>query len=283
MELVLEQKLTEAATAMETKSNVLLIKVGQPLDMFAASAWIASFVEFFYGDCAPNLQRPTDITWRELFRYLMRRQELEYHLPDDATNPDIPGGCYRAPLHSRWDTPEFAAIFGDTLRRIQILQTTKGLMQRKDATWKKDLQLLVQAKASDFEKLQETVVGAPRQSLATMMAQPQVRGMPKVHAALKQMMLATATVPLTEGYKMTLRHSGFAKNVHQGSLQLFLTTNLADTYSPIVVALRDGAGEPLGARRVDLSQDAPGMPTLQEMHEGTRLSKSFASVIPQHT
>ena len=134
----LEQKLSEAATAMETKSNVLLIKAGQPLDMFAASAWIASFVEFFYGDCAPNLQRPTDITWRELFRYLMRRQELEYHLPDDATNPDIPGGCYRAPRHSRWDTPEFAAIFGDTLRRIQILQTTKGLMQRKDATWKKD-------------------------------------------------------------------------------------------------------------------------------------------------
>ena len=57
-----EQKLTEAATAMETKSKVLLIKAGQPLDMFAASAWIASFVEFFYGDCAPNLQRPTDIT-----------------------------------------------------------------------------------------------------------------------------------------------------------------------------------------------------------------------------
>ena len=76
--------------------------------MFEPQAWAAAFVEFFYGDCAPNLARPRNVGLRELFHYLATREELEYSLEADKDDPLIPGGCYRAPpqpagtLQSSW-------------------------------------------------------------------------------------------------------------------------------------------------------------------------------------
>ena len=49
--------------------------------------------------------------------------------------------------------------------------------------------------------------------------------------------MQTATVPLTEGNKMKLRHQGFALSIYFAPLKLFLTTNFADTYSPITLML----------------------------------------------
>ena len=68
------------------KPETLAVRAGEPLGAFAAQSWVASFVEFFYGDCAPNLERPTKISWRYLFKYLMNREELEYHLDTDNAN-----------------------------------------------------------------------------------------------------------------------------------------------------------------------------------------------------
>ena len=53
------------------------------MNLFDPAAWVGGFVEFFYGDCAPNLERPAKISWRHLFKYLMNREELEYHLDFD--------------------------------------------------------------------------------------------------------------------------------------------------------------------------------------------------------
>ena len=60
---------------------------------------------------------------------------------------------------------------------------------------------------------------------------------------------------------MSLRQLGFALNVYDGPLTVFLTTNFADMYSPITVILMNGAGEPLGERVVNLLDNAPNMPT----------------------
>ena len=65
---------------------------------------------------------------------------------------------------------------------------------------------------------------------------------------------------------MSLRQLGFALNVYDGPLSIFLTTNFADMYSPITVVLMNGAGEPLGKREVNLLDNEPCMPTLQAMH-----------------
>ena len=58
--------------------RTLHIKSGKPMNMFQAPAWSAAFVQFFYGDCAPNLDRPRRIGMRELSNYLANREELEY-------------------------------------------------------------------------------------------------------------------------------------------------------------------------------------------------------------
>ena len=72
-------------------------------------------------------------------------------------------------------------------------------------------------------------------------------------------MFSTATVPLTDGHKMRLRHTGHAMNIVFGPLTTFSTHNFPDTYSPLLRALCQGHGE--------MSTDEePTMPTLQEMH-----------------
>ena len=80
-----QQEIEESVTAARRKSSLatLRINTGAPMSLFDAAAWVGGFVEFFYGDCAPNLERPVKISWRHLFEYLMNREELECHLDSD--------------------------------------------------------------------------------------------------------------------------------------------------------------------------------------------------------
>ena len=70
-----QQEIEESVTAAHRKSSpsTLRIYTGAPLSLFDPAAWVACLVQFFYGDCAPNLARPAKISWRLLFRYLMNR------------------------------------------------------------------------------------------------------------------------------------------------------------------------------------------------------------------
>ncbi len=94
-----QQEIEESVTAAHRKSSpaTLRIDTGAPLSIFDPAAWVACLVQFFYGECAPNLARPAKISWRLLFKYLMNREELEYHLNSDVgtygevycANPDF--------------------------------------------------------------------------------------------------------------------------------------------------------------------------------------------------
>ena len=68
----------------------LHVKSGKPVNAFEPQAWPAAFAQFFYGDCAPNLDRRSRISMRQTFKYLIEREELEYALPSDATDPPTP-------------------------------------------------------------------------------------------------------------------------------------------------------------------------------------------------
>ncbi len=91
--------------------------------------------------------------------------------------------------------------------------------------------------------------------------------------ALRQVLVSTKDVPLTDGYKRNLRHEGHNLNVTEGALVVFATFNFADTYSPVLFRLvREGLGsgsaEQFGQDIVcSLTDDAPNMPSLQEMHQ----------------
>ena len=63
--------------ASNNTGKTLFIKLGKALNLFEPASWPATFVEFFYGDCAPNLNRPRKLGVRDLFDYLAAREELE--------------------------------------------------------------------------------------------------------------------------------------------------------------------------------------------------------------
>ena len=212
--------------------------------MFEPAAWPAAFVEFFYGDCAPNLDRPRRVGVRQLFHYLANREELEYSLEADKDDPLIPGGCYKAPPQSRWNTPEFMAIFADVVRKLHILQTTKHMWEGAAPKWQVDIKAICNAKVEHFEQLSVILARLGQQSMPEMMRAAAEHKLLPLFKALQYVTFQTANIPLTQGYKMSLRQLGFALNVYDGPLSIFLTTNFADMYSPITVVLMNGCTPP---------------------------------------
>ena len=165
-------------------------------------------------------------------------------------------------------------VFASVLRSLQLLQTTKLAFggAKAESTFKKDLSIIARATAADFERARAVLPNVP--SLASVVAAPAVRENTAVQTALKHLLMSTATVPLTEGYKVATRHFGFSLSNHFGPLKVFYTANFADTYSPITVLLYDGDlsgvalehARPLGRASVNLLENAPKMPTLRDMH-----------------
>ena len=75
---------------------------------------------------------------------------------------------------------------------------------------------------------------------------------------------------------MKMRQMSFSVTLLFGSLKAFITTNFADTYSPLTVMLYDcgrcgtdgqGCEVEVGSSSISLLEDAPKMPTLQRMHK----------------
>ena len=145
-----EQEIEESVSAAHKQSSpaTLRIRTGAPRSLFDPAAWVACLVQFFYGDYAPNLARPAKISWRHLFRYLMNREELEYHLASDVQTY---GKAYVANPDSRWNTPEIAALATDTVRKLAVLQSTKAFWQQHGHKFKEDMRVLAKATDKDFE------------------------------------------------------------------------------------------------------------------------------------
>ena len=99
----------------------------------------------------PNLDRPAKISWQYLFRYLMNREELEYHLDSDV---ETYGKRYKANPDSRWNTPEFAALAADAVRKLQVLQSTKVFWAKTGHSFSKDMKIIAQTTDKDMEAFQ---------------------------------------------------------------------------------------------------------------------------------
>ena len=94
----------------------------------------------------------------------------------------------------------------------------------------------------------------------------------ELSTALRQVLISTKDVPLNDGYKRNLRHESHNLNVTEGALVVFATFNFADTYSPLLLQLvrggEGGSGEQIGHDiNCRLTDDAPNMPSLQQMHQ----------------
>ena len=125
----------------------------------------------------------------------------------------------------------------------------------------KDLHLIASASSDDF--VQAALHGTQPRTNADLM---HAAGNEKVRLALRHLMFSTATVPLTDGYKMRCHHLGVAMNRVFGPLTVFHTHNYADNYSPEILTLY-GSDPPAKARTQNIT-----MPTLQQMHKNTAAS-----------
>ena len=122
------------------------------------------------------------------------------------------------------------------------------------------------SKVEHFEKLATILARHGHQSLSQITHAAAEHKLQPLLKALQYVTFQTSNIPLTQGYKVSLRQLGYALNVYDGPLSIFLTTNFADTYSPITVTLMNGAGEPFGTRSVNLLADCPSMPALRDIH-----------------
>ena len=273
-----DRRLTVCPTA-------LAIPTQAPMDSFNARTWPACYVEWWFGDGAPGLDRERPMLFEEVARRLIDIEEHEYTLATD----DVP---YVASCQSRFNNPEIIAVLGDVVRRMRLLKGTRAAIGRKG--FDADLKALASATSEEF--MDAVSIAGPKESIGSACSRPDMP--PKIKTALRTLLLSTADVPSTEGRKRKLRFNGHANNLLWGPPSFFVTPNFADTYNPLVKMLHDGpsrdshmnicggASQPAAdgasqpAARAG-SSDAPGpeplrgylapteprMPSLSRMHE----------------
>ena len=85
---------------------------------------------------------------------------------------------------------------------------------------KSDFQAIVDCTAEDFERaFAYESHGGAKTLLEVFSASKVKETFANVHAALKHVLVQTATVPLTEGYPMCLRHQSFSQSLCFGALK----------------------------------------------------------------
>ena len=105
----------------------------------------------------------------------MNREELEYHLDSDI---ETYGQRYKANPESRWNTPEFAALAADAVRKLQVLQSTKAFWAKTGHTFCKDMKSIAKTTDKDTEAFQLNLQRAAIQNvpITTLISQAKAQG-----------------------------------------------------------------------------------------------------------
>jgi hypothetical protein len=262
-------KFQEKAKLLDAVDNKAMFVPGNKLlSMFDSSSWTQCLSEFWFGDALPNMseqkQKPR-LTFEELFEALLDREELEYQLDSDSTP-------YCAMSKSRFDTPEHTIVFGDTLKRLLLFRGTRMALKRKG--FQRDVKLIANSTSEQCVTALKASAGQPgdvRNANMEALSSNEKIAL-QLRTALRQVLISTKDVPLTDGYKRNLRHESHNLNVTEGALVVFATFNFADTYSPLLFQLvRGGPGQSVEHIGEDiechLTDDDPNMPSLQQMHQ----------------
>ena len=179
-------------------AEALVVPSGQPLNMFAPASWPACFVDFLYGDAAPNMpNRPRPLRMERLFACLIDREELAYTLPGEDEE-------YRPRPRSRFDSPEFMAVFGDVLRRLRLFRGVNIAFKRQG--FAQDLEVIAKAKAEHCVAAMAVGGNGPDVNVERGAHAEEVPE--TLRRAMRQVLVSTVDVPFTDGYRRRLRHDG---------------------------------------------------------------------------
>ena len=87
--------------------------------------------------------------------------------------------------------------------------------------WALDIKAICGAKVEHFEKLSSIIACHGHQSMSLIMHAAAEHKLLPLFKALQYVTFQTANIPLTQGYKMSLRQLGYGLNVYDGSLSIF--------------------------------------------------------------
>jgi hypothetical protein len=159
------------------------------MDSFDARTWPAAYLEWWFGDGAPNLDRDKLMLFEEVARMLLNREELEYHLACDEER-------YEASAQCRFDTPEILSVLFDVVRRLAMLRGARATVNRKG--FDGDLKALATATLEDF--MVACSIAQPGESIKSAAAR---KDMPSsVRTAMRSLLLSTANLLVRKDGKM---------------------------------------------------------------------------------
>ena len=85
MQASVEKAMDKADARLDVCPTALAIPTQGPLDSFNARTYPACYVEWWFGDGAPALERDRPMLFEQVARRLLNIEEHEYHLNSDLT------------------------------------------------------------------------------------------------------------------------------------------------------------------------------------------------------
>jgi len=261
----------------------------RPMSMYGPEQWGMCFPMLFpYGDGVFGLARRSRLTFQQCAAMHLLREELCYQVTaevmkdsaqwaaddeGDATvespAPSSVSACvcaqctaacqhFAPPSQPRWGAcRELLCCYYDSWRRMEQIRRAKGHVLR--AGFHERLEKVCRASAEKIDAA-ITSLGAGA-SIKDVVRSPDVDA--DVKAALSELMVFTADVCGSDGARARLRHEQNGYALMFGGAGGFLTPNLADTRSPLVVHIHGAGGEE--KYQVDLLQEEPEVPSVREM------------------
>ena len=104
--------------------EALAIPTHGPMDSFNASTWPACYVEWWFGDGAPGLDRERPMLFEQVARRLLDVEEREYRL-DAGEMPCV------ASAQSCFNAPEIIAVLGEVVRRVRLFKGARAAIGRR--------------------------------------------------------------------------------------------------------------------------------------------------------
>ena len=191
---------------------------------------IARPTDFCYGDCAwGNYNQPQALSVIEWITALLRREELEYSLEDDAEPYEAAKvNRFRCSwqvlhlLHSFWRVTE-------TTQSVHTALKTPGTFAFAQRMQQLTPDMIQQA----VLLLQEKGKKATMQGLLSDKDVPEL-----LRTALSSMQRCTSGVIGSNGHRKLLHREGVAYTLRFGPPLVFLTPNLADTKQPLLLVVQ---------------------------------------------
>ena len=275
------------STPMEAHDNVEadVVHTGErPLSMYDPPLWAMCFPDCFpYGDGVFGLPRETPLTFQQWTRLLFLREELEYSIDEKAfeeaasffeseatgqgdTHGGDAGRCscrqcaaacdpFTKPMTPRWQKTELICVAYDSYRRMAQIRAARAHVRRQG--YKPKLTTICNATS---EKIEDAIRSlGENASVRDVLRSPTCDH--DLKEALSELMIFTSDVVGSDGARAKLRHEQNGYALMFGPAGGFLTPNMSDVRSPLVVTLHGGGVEEhytvdlQEERRSDLEKD----------------------------